>query len=265
MRVAIVGLGLMGGSLGLALRRAGISVVGLDSDAATTARALELGAIEAPADRLDAADLVVLAVPLGAVRSTLAQVPRGVLTTDLCSTKVAVVEWAREAGLNFVGGHPLCGSERSGIDAARADLYAGAPWALTRPDPVVEEMVTAAGAEPLIVSPEEHDRLVAAGSHLAFLVSAAYMLAAAEAADWPAIAALTGSGFRDMTRLAAGDPQMYTAILTTNRENILARLDEFQVALERFRLRLMEEDPELADLFERGRAARLAWAESRRT
>lgn len=263
MRVSILGLGLMGGSLGLALRRERPrwTVVGTDRDAAATARALELGAIES--EGFDA-DLTVLAVPVLAMPAALAQVPSGALVTDICSTKVAVLEWARAAGVDLVGGHPLCGSERSGIDAASADLYRGARWALTRPDPLVEEMVVAVGAEPLVVEPEEHDRLVAGSSHLAFLLSAAYILAASESGDWPALAALTGSGFRDMTRLAGGDPDMYTGIASTNRDNILARLDEFQVAIERFRARLESGDPDLAGLFAAARSARLRWEEGRR-
>src|SRR5579872_214799 len=158
----------MGGSLGLALRREGWSVAGFDVDPAAAIRALEVGAI----DRIgpSEADLVVLAVPVLAMRSALAQVAPGALATDLCSTKAEVESWARELAVRLVGGHPLCGSERSGIDAARADLYEGAAWVLTRPDPVVEEMVVAAGAHPLILGAEEHDRLAAGSSHAAFVV-----------------------------------------------------------------------------------------------
>lgn len=261
MQATIVGLGLMGGSLGLALRRVGWAVAGVDADPAAAERALEMGAIDraGPAE----ADLTVLAVPVLAMRSALAQVPPGALATDLCSTKAAVESWARELGVQLVGGHPLCGSEQSGIDAARADLYEGAAWVLTRPDPVVEEMVVAAGAHPLILDAEEHDRLAAGSSHAAFLVSTAYMLAAAESPDWPALASLTASGFRDLTRLAAGDPEMYVGIARTNAANILARLDEFEVALARLRLLLEQDDPGLSELFEASRDARRRWEETR--
>lgn len=261
MKASIVGLGLMGGSLGLALRREGWDVAGVDRDPAAVERARQVGAIGS-ADAA-AADLLVLAVPVLAMPAVLRQVSPAVLVTDLCSTKVEVERWAAEAGVQLVGGHPLCGSDQSGIEAARADLYDGAAWVLTRPDPVVEEMVVAAGAHPLIVDAEEHDRLVAGSSHAAFFVSAAYMLAAAESQDWPALAALTASGFRDLTRLAGGDPEMYRGIGRTNAANILARLDDFEVALARLRLLLESDDVRLAELFQAARDARQRWEASR--
>src|SRR5205807_1461078 len=257
----------MGGSLGLALRRTGWPVTGLDSDPAVSARALELGAIGEVERDVTSAEVVVLAVPLmampAALREIARQAPAGVVVTDLCSTKATVMRWAEEAGVDLIGGHPLCGSARSGIEAARDDLYEGAPWALTRPDPLVEELVVAAGAHPLVVDASEHDRLVAGSSHLAFVLSAAYMLAEAGSPDWPAMAALTGSGFRDLTRLAGGDPEMYAGIGRTNRENILQRLADFEASLERFRRNLEADDPRLAELFEEARAARQRWEASR--
>lgn len=251
----------MGGSLGLALRREGWSVAGVDRDPAVIERALQLGAIDSGGAA--EADVFVLAVPVLAMPDALREVPAGALATDLCSTKVEVERWAAEAGVQLVGGHPLCGSEHSGIDAARADLYAGAAWVLTRPDPVVEEMLVAAGARPLIVGAAEHDRLAAGASHAAFIVSAAYMLAAAESPDWPALAALTASGFRDLTRLAGGDPEMYLGIARSNAENILARLDEFETGLARFRLHLESGDPALGELFALAQDARRRWEGSR--
>jgi prephenate dehydrogenase len=262
LRASIVGLGLMGGSLGLALRRAGWHVAGADREEAVVTRALELGAID-EAGR-PAADVTVLAVPLLAMRAVLGEIEPGARVTDLCSTKVEVLRWAAEAGVGLVGGHPLCGSDRSGIDAARADLYWGAPWVLTGPDPVVEEMVVAAGAHPLNLDADAHDRLAAGVSHVAFLISSAYMLAAESSPEWPAMAALAASGFRDMTRLAGGDPEMYVGIAATNTANILARLDEFEVALGRLRLQLEDaQGARLAELLEEARAARRRWEETR--
>ena len=251
----------MGGSLGLALRREGWEVAGTDRDLAAVERAQQLGAIGST--EIGAADLVVLALPVLAMQAVLREVAPGALATDLCSTKVEVERWAAEAGVQLIGGHPLCGSEQSGIEAARADLYDGAAWVLTRPDPVVEQMVVAAGAHPVIVDAQEHDRLAAGSSHAAFFVSAAYMLAAAESQDWPAVAALTASGFRDLTRLAGGDPEMYRGIGRTNAANILARLDEFEVALARLRLQLESDDVRLAELFAAARDARQRWEASR--
>jgi prephenate dehydrogenase len=124
-------------------------------------------------------------------------------------------------------------------------------------------MLVAAGARPLIVAAEEHDRLAAGSSHAAFVVSAAYMLAAAETEVWPALAALTATGFRDLTRLAGGDPEMYSGIALTNAANIAARLDEFEVALARLRLHLEAGDGHLAELFAAARDARRRWEEAR--
>lgn len=259
---AVVGLGLMGGSLGLALREAGWTVTGLDSDREAAEEARRLGAVQRALGSLDEtaeADLVVLAVPVMALRDLLRRLPAGVLATDLASTKVAVLEWAAEAGTNFVGGHPLCGSERSGIAAARRGLYDGAVWALTSSHPLVEEMVAAAGASPLIVPADAHDRLVAGSSHAAFVISAAYMLAAAESPDWPEVGKLTSSGFADMTRLAGGDPEMYAGIAATNAANLRERLRQFQAVLERLIHDLDGDPTELRRIFEEARRARLGW------
>src|SRR5205823_8505773 len=100
------------------------------------------------------------------------------------------------------GGHPMCGREESGIDAADPALYRGAAWILTRPDPAVEQAVHSVGAIPVVMEPERHDRLVAGVSHVAFLLSVGYVLALAEAREWPQMARLAGGGFRDMSRLA---------------------------------------------------------------
>ena len=263
---AVVGLGLMGGSLGLALREAGWSVTGLDRDPAAAAEAARRGAIGQALPSLEEAagsDLVVLAVPVLAVRRLLAEIPAGTLVTDVASTKAEVLAWAAEAGVDFVGGHPLCGSERSGVEAARADLFQGAVWALTRRHPLIESMVVATGARPFVVDAEEHDRLVAGTSHAAFAISAAYMLAAADSADWPAMAPLSAGGFRDMTRLAGGDAEMYAGVLATNAANVEQRLREFQTKLAELVAQL-EGDPEaVRGWFERARQARLDWDASR--
>ena len=266
--VAVVGLGLMGGSLGLALREAGWSVSGLDRDPEAAAEAVRRGAVQRTLGSLGEvveSDLVVLAAPVPALRDLLRKLPAGVLATDLASTKVAVLEWAEEAGANLVGGHPLCGSERSGIAAARPGLYSGAIWALTRSQPLVEEMVAAVGATPFIVPADEHDRLVAGGSHAAFVISAAYMLAMAESDDWPDVSRLTSTGFADMTRLAGGDPEMYAGIAATNAANLRDRLRQFQAALERLLNHLDGDPDELRRLFEEARQARRGWEEGRRT
>ncbi len=264
MRLGIIGLGLMGASFAEALRRSRpeIEIVGVDSDPATMATALERGIIRQPG--IEAADLIVLAVPPLAIRDLLPNLPRHALVTDMASTKARIMVWAAESGIDFVGGHPMCGRESSGIDAADPDLFQGAPWVLTRVDSRVEDLVRAVGSYPVVMDPERHDRLVAAVSHSAFVLSTAYALAVSTSREWPEMAGLASSGFRDMTRLAAGSPEMYAGIAATNAENLVEwlRLIERQVA--RLRRHIEAGDPRLAELFEEAREKRQRWLDEQR-
>lgn len=267
--IGIVGLGLMGGSLALALRRTwpGTTLLGTDHDPLTVRRAMDRGVVDVAGPDLDAvrpASLIVLALPVLAIRQAIRGLAAaGALLTDLASTKVEVMRWAGEVGADLVGGHPMCGRERSGLEAADPDLYQDATWMLTRADPRVEALVRAAGARPLVMEAERHDRLVAGVSHAAFVVSAAYMLGVAASPDWEAAAPLAASGFRDMTRLAAGDPEMEAGIAQTNTANLAAALDAFEASLRRFRRHLEHDDPRLAELFEEARRARERWEQER--
>lgn len=263
MRVGIVGLGLIGGSLALALRerRPSWQRLGRDSDPAVQDQALGTGLIE-PGD-VHQAELVVLAAPIPALPSLFHEFAGhpGVVT-DVASTKTAVAGWAREAGLDLVGGHPMAGRERAGLANACAALFEGAPWVLTRDDQTVRELATTVGAHPLVLSPERHDELVAGISHAAFSVSAAYVLALGERPEWPEMAALAGPGFRDLSRLAGGDPHLHTAIASTNREALLRVLDDVERSLQRVREAVAGEG-ELGPLLERARAIRERWAGER--
>ena len=263
MRVGIIGLGLMGGSLALALHRArpGLRLVGHDPDAATMRRALSLGVVEE--GDLRAVDVLFLAVPIAALPDVLAGLRghRGVVT-DLASTKAHVMRSAAAAGVDLVGGHPMCGREQSGIEAADPDIFAGAPWVLTRDEPIVTDLVRAVGAWPVYLDAERHDRLVAGVSHAAFAVSAAYVLALAGDADWEAMQLVAGTGFRDMTRLAAGDPDLYASIASTNREHLLEALRTIEASLARLRSHLEAGDDRLVELFEEAREQRERWARS---
>jgi prephenate dehydrogenase len=261
MRVGILGLGLMGSSFAQALRRARptLSLVGSDPDAATMRRALALGLVEEGDPRT--ADVLVLAVPIAALPEVLADLSghRGVVT-DLASTKVNVMRWATAAGVDLVGGHPMCGREQAGIDAADPDIFRGAPWVLTRDEPAVTELVRAAGSLPVFLDAERHDRLVAGVSHAAFVLSAAYVLALAGNADWVAMQQVAGSGFRDVSRLAAGDPGLYAAIASTNRDHIVESVRSVEAALARLRRHLEAGDGRLVELFEEARLTRERWA-----
>jgi prephenate dehydrogenase len=261
MRVGILGLGLMGASLALALRRArpDLTLIGSDTDAATMRRALALGIVEEGDPRT--ADVLFLAVPIAAMPDVLAGLAghRGIVS-DLASTKAHVMRWAAAAGVDLVGGHPMCGRELAGIDAADPDLFHAAPWVLTRDEPAVTDLVRAVGSCPVFLDADRHDHLVAGVSHAAFMVSAAYVLALAGDADWDAMQRVAGSGFRDVSRLAAGDPGLYAAIASTNREHIVETVREVEAALARLRRHLEAGDGRLVELFEEAQRARERWA-----
>ncbi|MBO9539065.1 prephenate dehydrogenase/arogenate dehydrogenase family protein [bacterium] len=279
MRVALLGLGLIGGSLGLALRaeRPEIEVVGWDPDPAALALARERGAIarEAadPAAAVADADRVVLAAPVGAFPALFAAIapclrPEAVVT-DVASTKAAVTAWASNAGLNFVGGHPMAGSEQVGVAHARADLFRGAAWCVTPPpsaDPAavaaVEALATSVGARPLRLDPSTHDAFVAAVSHLPFATSAALVSLTTADPRWAQMAPLAATGYRDATRLASGSPAMYRDICLTNQEAIAPLLRHLAATLTTLADQL--DDPQAVEaFFTRARDARDTWLAAR--
>lgn len=267
--IGIVGLGLMGGSLAAALRLAhpDLTLLGCDADPRACRVAMEQGLVTIAGPDLDAvtaAELIFLAVPPLAMRDLLPQLrDTRAVVSDLCSTKAAVMSWAADAAVDLVGGHPMCGRELSGIDAADPDLFRGAPWVLTRLEPAVVEVVEMVGAHPIVIEPELHDRLVATVSHAAFVASAAFMLAAARDPEWPAMAELAAGGFRDVTRLAAGDPEMEAGIARTNAVNLVAAIDRFEAALAMLRRHIEQGDPRLAEILEEARVARRRWEQKR--
>jgi prephenate dehydrogenase len=279
-RVAIIGLGLMGGSLGLALRTRALAsaVVGYDAAPGVAERAQQRGALDfiaaSAAEAVHAADLVVIATPTRAAEPTLGAIAThlapDVVVTDLCSVKAPLVALAGQAlqrPQRFVGGHPMAGMERAGIEAATADLYRGARWALTptpqtAPDALrrVRALVTALGAEPLELDAEAHDAAVAGVSHLPMLLAAALTETLAEADDWPTMARLAAGGYRDTTRVAAGDPVMWRDIALANRAALLTRLDAFTATLARLRASIARGDAaEIEAALRAAQAARLAW------
>lgn len=254
-RVAILGLGLMGTSLGMALRRRGLAraVAGYDLAPRVAARAHACGAVTAVCgaveDAVAAADLVVIATPVLAVSAVMAacaaSLAPAAVVTDVCSTKAEVVRWAEEllpAPEHFIGGHPMAGRETSGPDAADAELFAGCVWCLApthRCDTMalawLRELVAALGARPLVLDAVEHDEAVAAISHLPLVAAAALTLTAASDARADLARTLAASGFRDTTRVASGSPRMGRDILLTNREPVLACLDAYLAQLHHLR------------------------------
>ena len=240
-RVAIVGLGLMGGSLGLALRRAwpGSLVIGIDRNEVLET-AMRMHAIDVAADDLVVAaeaDLVVLAAPLAAsirVLPALADnIPGEAVVTDLGAAKRTIVEAARQLPprLSFVGGHALAGAPRSGIEFARPDLFSDRPWIFTptadRPDLMdrLFRLAGAIGARPAVQSAEEHDRLLAYLGHLPQLVSSALMSVVGEGAGEAGLK-LAGRGLADATRLATSPASAWVDVFAANQDEVGRALDE---------------------------------------
>ncbi|SEF54811.1 prephenate dehydrogenase [Thermomonospora echinospora] len=238
-RIVVIGTGLIGTSIALAMRGRGVEVLLSDRDGACLDLAVQLGAgTPLPDDGPDEpADLAVLAVPPAAVAPVLLEAQKHGLArvyTDVASVKALPLREAAVLGCDlttFVAGHPLAGRERSGPAAARADLFLGRTWALcpagdTAPEAVavVEALATACGARTLTVDAAEHDRAVALVSHSPHVVSAA-MAARLRGADEVALG-LAGQGVRDVTRIAAGDPRLWVGILTANAGPVADVLDE---------------------------------------
>ena len=281
-RVAIIGLGLIGGSLGLALRQAKAArqVAGYDMHKGVGERARKLGAVDQSCSTLAEAargsELIILATPVGAMRALLQQLATcaspGAVITDVASTKTQVISWAEEflpASIFFVGGHPIAGKETSGIEAAEAGLFKQCVYCLTptkRTSPVALDKVAALidilGARMRFLEPPEHDGMVAGVSHLPYIASIALMQANALNPAWDDAALLAGSGFRDMTRLAAGNPEMHRDICLTNSEAIARWLADYIALLSTLRERIAAHDPNIGEVFEQAQKARNRWQET---
>ena len=241
--IAIVGLGLMGGSLAMALKRhrVGRVVMGADADPQAVTQAMACGAIDARCDDFAACDLIVLAMPVRAIVAWLnthgETLRPACLVMDLGSTKQAIVAAMERLAAQCVGGHPMCGKETSGIASADAKLFDGAKFVLTpttRTSTVTlrlaQSLVTRIGAQPVVMDAASHDRAVAAISHMPYLLSASLVNAVSATGDDNALR-LAASGYAGMTRLAASDPQMMSDIIATNRANIVAMIGHAQAAL----------------------------------
>ncbi|HMM45407.1 MAG TPA: prephenate dehydrogenase/arogenate dehydrogenase family protein [Candidatus Macondimonas sp.] len=252
-RLCVIGVGLIGGSLALALRRAGYcgQIVGAGRNAAHLARAVELGVIDGYdldlGQAVTGADMVVLAVPMGAMANVLATIgdhlaPEAVLT-DVGSAKAAVIAAAHEAlGVlppGFVPGHPIAGTEHSGVDAAFPELFQGRRVVLT-PTPAssaqavaaVRAMWETAGAAVEDMDAATHDRVLAATSHLPHVVAFALVHSLSRVDTETDILRYAAGGFRDFTRIAGSDPVMWRDICLTNAPAILESLDRFRADLD---------------------------------
>ena len=264
-RIAIVGLGLIGGSFALAARRAGIArkITGFDTSDAIE-HALAHNIIDEAEDSFDGgrvsdADLVYLATPVCAIidflRTRAGQIKPGAIVTDAGSTKREICRAARESlspGIHFIGGHPMAGSHKTGVENASADIFNNAPYALvtdiadetmgqdfSKSLNTMIDVVGKIGSRPIITTPDRHDRIVARVSHAPQLLSTALAVAIAKGSEQE-VRELTGTGFADMTRLAASSWAVWEDVCKTNADEIRGALDEIIMELETMRAALAE-------------------------
>jgi prephenate dehydrogenase len=252
-RALIVGTGLIGGSIALALHREGWHVSGLDDDPERLAQALDDGVIDHAGDDFEA-QIIFVATPAAAVAEVVARLLHtpgrrdDAVVSDVSGVKTAIVAAAEHP--RFIGGHPMAGSEQVGLRGADADLFEGAVWVLT-PTAVTDltaftllrGVVTQMGADVLVLTAADHDRLVAVVSHVPHLVAATLMNAAAAGAEQDgALLRLAAGGFRDMTRVAAGHPGIWPDICTENAGPIVDALDALVAELTVMRDRVAGND-----------------------
>lgn len=289
-KVTIIGLGLIGGSIGLGLKRWSnnsgkredvLEITGFDIDLQNQNFAKKAKAVDRTewsiVKAVENADLIVLAIPPRAVREVMesigSQLRPGAVVCDVASTKADVMTWASELlpdSVHFVGTHPMAGGSQS-IEAADAGLFDGATWCVV-PSVKADEaavqtvlgMVNALGAEPMFVDAHEHDGFVGAISHLPFVLSAALMRAVSSDPAWRDMQLLSASGFQDVSRLAGGSPEMHRDICATNREAVVRWIDEAVDQLRHMQSLVAagtsETDETLLRVFEEARDARAQWA-----
>ena len=283
-KIAVIGTGLIGTSLALALRDSNLrnlELVGTDYEGRARSGAQKRGAFNKLEGRLqpavEGADIVVLATPVMAMRDLMETIGpymrEDAVLTDVGSSKIVVNQWASEVlpkRVQFVGGHPMAGRETAGPENAAADLFTGKAYCIV-PNPDTKEhavstvatIAESIGAKPFFISAQEHDSFVAAASHLPFMMSVALMQTVSKSANWDDIAQLASSGFRDLSRLASGDVIMHRDISITNREHIVSWIDSYIRELYDIRNLLNNEDgPDsqaVEELFENASVERARW------
>lgn len=266
--IAIIGLGLMGGSLALALKGKCAAVYGIDSDRATLGLALDRGIVDQadsnPARLLPQAHLIVLSTPVPAILELVQRLPsltqNPSIVLDLGSTKQEIVQAMTSLPERFdpIGGHPICGKEKLGLENAEPDIFQGAAFVITllqrttiRARQAAEQMIAAIGSHLMEMPAEQHDRALAFTSHLPFLLAAALALCTP-----PMYSPLIGSGFRSTSRLAGTSSTIMLGILQSNRENILKALSLVQQQLAEIQSGLEAEDfSKLQGVFDHSRSA----------
>ena len=265
--VAIIGTGLIGASVGLALKDQGWTTIGWDPSPDALERATERNATDSAASSVSEAihgvDLVVLAGPLEANLATLREMKTEALVTDVTSVKVPLVE-AAPVGLRFVGGHPMAGREHAGPGAASPALFRGAPWVICDDqvaDSDLEELVavvTSVGANPVVMSAQRHDKVVAGVSHLPHLLAVALVNTISDDRD---AEELVSGSFRDLTRVASAESSWWPEVLTSNADAVTGAIDDLVASLTDLRERVAAGDREaLTTRLETARSRRGAMA-----
>jgi len=260
MRIAILGTGLIGTSIGLGLRNRvpDVHVVGYDRSRNTSEEAKKRGGLDEVAlsasDAVRDARLVVIAVPILAIRPLMEEIrealPADAIVTDTGSSKAEIMRWARDllpGHAGFVASHPMAGKTEFGPAAADEALFEGARWVIVPSVQasedairIVTNMAESLGATPMVMDAEEHDAYVAAISHMPMVAATALFSLGRSSEAWPELSLLAAGGFKDMTRLAATDPDMAYDIAVTNRENIAHWIERYVGALLEFRRRLLD-------------------------
>ena len=267
-QITIIGLGLIGGSVGLALRRwstqhdNALHITGFDADMDKQTLAKKMGVVDATTwslgDAVTNADVVIVATPVGAMQEVFTDIgphlKSGAIVTDTGSTKTNVLEWATSlpSHVSFVGGHPMAGKSDS-LEGADVDLFKGATWVVcpgvTASEAAIKNvlgLVAAVDAEAFFVDPAEHDSYVAGISHLPMVVAAALVRTATADQSWRDMRSLASSGFRDTTRLALGSPEMHRDISLTNRQALSRWIGQMITTLEEFQSELTSDDEDQA-------------------
>lgn len=284
MRIAIIGLGLIGGSIGLALKKRNwreAQITGYVRSHTTGQIALKIGAVDRFELRLDKAvldtELTIIATPALTIKDVLTKIAPHLhpncIVTDTASTKLQVMKWAQELlppKINFIGGHPMAGKEVFGIKSADADLFRNTVYCLvqssqTKPTAtqIVTDMVANIGAIPLFIDAKEHDNMVAGISHLPLLLSVALTLATTKNYYWPQMSRLAATGYHDLTRLASGNPEVNSHICISNKSAIIDWIDEFNKELQKLRNMLTNDDEEIQRTLTIANEARQEWLEKR--
>jgi prephenate dehydrogenase len=260
-QVTIVGTGLLGSSLGLALKRLSPAprIVGCDLEGSARREATTRKAVDRATsnvfDAVQGSDLVVIATPVRAIDLVLRDIAPalapGTVVTDTGSTKRQVLDWAAQylpENVTFVGGHPMTGRNTAGTSGAAAELFENAVYCISSPPSAdakavenIVNMVEAIGSTPYFVEPDEHDGLVASISHLPYLISTAIMRIAATDRGWREAKTIAAGGFATATHLSDGDPRMFADICLTNREQVARQIN-----------RMIDELMDLRDTVERG-------------